>query len=88
MCPPGGGGGGARVWGTGAGEEREAPGIGGTRLARFSLFPPGCGGDIGPDCSEEKVDALLGGGGGDPGASEGLAGGRGASAVGVANDKF
>lgn len=66
-----------------------APGIGGGgRLILLSLFDPVCGGDIGAACSG-KTEALFdGGGGGDPGASEGLTGGRGASAVGVAKDKL
>ena len=61
---------------------------GGSRLALFSLFDPDCGGVEGAICSPEKVDALLGGGGGDPGASEGLAERRGASAAGIDEDRF
>lgn len=60
---------------------------GGSRLALFSLFDPD-GGDEGTICSAGNVDDLLGGGGGDPGGSEGLAGGRGASAAGVDEDRF
>ena len=64
-----------------------APGIGGgSRL--FRLFPPGVIGEDGV-ASELKYDArLVMGDFGDPGASRGRCGGRGASDEGASEDGF